>query len=81
MTPPTPAHRHVWVDCSGGYTCPGLIMAWRRDPSGWQAQVAVVRDRTVFVQWAPAATLHPVTDDAWAGPGGMPAAGRRLGHR
>ena len=66
MTPPTPAHRHVWVDCSGGYTCPGLIMAWRRDPTGWQAQVAVVRDRSVFVQWTPAATLHPVTDDGWS---------------
>jgi hypothetical protein len=63
VSTPTPAHRHVWVDCSGGYTCPGLIMAWRRDPSGWQAQVAVVRDRTVFVQWSPAAALHLVTDD------------------
>ncbi len=63
MSAPTPAHRHVWVDCSGGYTCPGLIMAWRRDLSGWHAQVAVVRDRTVFVQWTPAASLHPVTDD------------------
>ena len=63
MTAPTPTHRHVWVDCSGGYTYPGLIMAWRRDPSGWQAQVAVVRDRTVFVQWTSAASLHPVTDD------------------
>lgn len=79
MTPPAPAHRHVWVDTSGGYTYPGLIMAWRRDPSGWQAQVAVVRDRTVFVQWTPATTLHPVTDDAWSGPGGMPAGARRLG--
>jgi hypothetical protein len=66
VTPPTPAHRHVWVDCSGGYSCPGLIMAWRRDPTGWQAQVAVVRDRSVFVQWTPAATLHPVTDDGWS---------------
>jgi hypothetical protein len=66
VTPPTPAHRHVWVDCSGGYTCPGLIMAWRRDPTGWHAQVAVVRDRTVFVQWTPAAALHPVADDGWS---------------
>jgi hypothetical protein len=71
--PPVPTHRHVWVDCSGGYTYPGLIMAWRRDLSGWQAQVAVVRDRTVFVQWTPAATLHPVTDDGWdAGPAARP---------
>lgn len=63
MSAPTPTHRHVWVDCSGGYTCPGLIMAWRRDPTGWHAQVAVVRDRTVVVQWTPASALHPVADD------------------
>ena len=73
---PAPAHRHVWVDSSGGYTYPGLIMAWRRDPSGWQAQVAVVRDRTVLVQWTPASSLHPVTDDGWS-PGQPTAAQTR----
>ena len=41
-------------------------MAWRREPTGWQAQVAVVRQGAVFVQWVPAATLHPVVDDGWA---------------
>lgn len=65
MSTPAPAHRHVWVDCSGGYTCPGLVMAWRRDPTGWQAQVALVRHKTVFVQWTPASALHPVVDDGW----------------
>lgn len=65
MTPPNPRRRHVWVDCSGGYQCPGLVMAWRRAPAGWEAQVAVVRHGAVLVQWVTATTLHPVTDDHW----------------
>lgn len=59
-----PTRRHVWVDVSGGYRCPGLVMAWRRGTDGgWEAQVAVVRGRSVLVQWSPAATLHLVVDD------------------
>lgn len=61
---PAPRRRHVWVDCSGGYRYPGLVMAWRRSPAtGWEAQVAVVREKTVLVQWVPAHALHPVRDD------------------
>jgi hypothetical protein len=76
VRPPTPSRRHVWVDVSGGYTCPGLVMAWRRELAGWEAQVAVVRDRTVFVQWVAATALHPVVDDAWStGPGPAPRRG------
>ena len=67
MSPPVPSRRHVWVDCSGGYTYPGLVMAWRRGATGWEAQVAVVRSRTVSVQWTSATALHPVVDDAWSG--------------
>jgi len=63
--PKEPRRRHVWVDRSGGYTYPGLILAWRHDPTGWQAQVAVVRNGAVLVEWVAAATLHPVTDDRW----------------
>ena len=66
MTPPLPSRRHVWVDCSGGYTYPGLVMAWRRGPAGWEAQVAVARARTISVQWTPAGALHLVTDDGWS---------------
>lgn len=68
MAPAKPGRRrHVWVDCSGGYRYPGLVMAWRRDPDGaWEAQVAVVRPGSVLVQWVAAAALHPVTDDRWA---------------
>lgn len=65
MAPPNPGRRHVWVDCSGGYQCPGLIMAWRQSADGWQAQVAVVCQANVLVQWVPGATLYPVTDDGW----------------
>ena len=60
-----PRRRHVWVDCSGGYTYPGLILAWRHDAGGWQAQVAVVRNGAVLVEWVAADHLHPVTDGRW----------------
>ncbi len=61
---PAPRRRHVWVDCSGGYQYPGLVMAWRRSSAaGWEAQVAVVREKTVLVQWVAAHALHPVRDD------------------
>ena len=60
-----PRHRHVWVDCSGGRRCPGLVIAWRRDPTGWLAQVAVVRNGSVLVEWVTATVLHPVADDRW----------------
>lgn len=57
--------RHVWVDVSGGYVCPGLVIAWRATPQGWTAQVAVVRDASVLVQWLPSGQLRPVRDDRW----------------
>ena len=64
-----PGRRHVWVDCSGGYRYPGLVMAWRRNPeAGWEAQVAVVRPGSVLVQWIPAGSLHLVADDGWVQP-------------
>jgi hypothetical protein len=64
--------RHVWVDCSGGVRCPGLVLAWRRgNDDTWEAQTAVVRRGSVLVQWLPATDLHPVTDDSW-----QPSTGR-----
>jgi hypothetical protein len=30
MDPEQPKRQHVWVDCSGGYRRPGLVIAWRR---------------------------------------------------
>lgn len=69
MAPADPARRHVWVDCSGGYRYPGLVMGWRRGADAtWEAQVAVVRPGSVLVQWVAASTLHLVTDDGWAEP-------------
>lgn len=63
----SPARRHVWVDSSGGYQYPGLLMAWRRSPDGgWEAQVALVQLETVLVEWVAASALHLVTDDRWA---------------
>ena len=54
----------MWVDVSGGYSCPGLVLTWRRTAEGaWEAHTVVVRARTVLVQWLPASTLHPVVDD------------------
>lgn len=58
--------RHVWVETTGGYVHPGLIMAWRSDGAAWAAQVAVVRDASVLVQWLPSEQLRPVRDDRWA---------------
>lgn len=70
-----PQRRHVWVDVSGGYRYPGLVLAWRRTADGaWEAHTAVVRGRSVLVQWLAAADLHPVLDDR-PGLGGDVAAG------
>jgi hypothetical protein len=39
----------------GGYRYPGLVLAWRRgSDQGWEAQVAVVREGCVLVEWLPA---------------------------
>ena len=60
--------RHVWVAVPGGSRLPGLVVAWRRDGDGWQAQVASVRDDAVLLRWVSAADLRPVTDDRWGLP-------------
>ena len=60
--------RHVWVAVPGGTRLPGLVVAWRRDGDGWQAQVALVRDDAVLVRWVSAVDLRPVTDDRWGRP-------------
>lgn len=57
--------RHVWVDTPGGYVHPGLVVAWRLTAEGWTAQVAVVREDSVLVQWLAGDQLHPVRDDRW----------------
>ena len=62
--------RHVGVAVPGGSRLPGLVVAWRRDGDGWQAQVALVRDDAVLLRWVSAADLRPVVDDRW----GLPAA-------
>ena len=64
--------RHVWVAVPGGTRLPGLVVAWRRDGDGWQAQVALVRDDAVLLRWVSATDLRPVTDDRW----GLTAAGQ-----
>ncbi len=46
--------RHVWVAVPGGSRLPGLVVAWRRDGDGWQAQVALVRDDAVLLRWVSA---------------------------
>ncbi len=60
--------RHVWVAVPGGSRLPGLVVAWRRDGDGWQAQVALVRDDAVLLRWVSATDLRPVTDDRWGPP-------------
>ncbi len=60
--------RHVWVAVPGGSRLPGLVVAWRRDGDGWQAQVALVRDDAVLLRWVSATDLRPVTDDRWGRP-------------
>lgn len=57
--------RHVWVTVPGGIRLPGLVVAWRRDGDGWQAQVALVRDDAVLLRWVSATDLRPVVDDRW----------------
>jgi hypothetical protein len=61
----TAGRRHVWVAVPGGSRLPGLVVAWRRDGDGWQAQVALVRDDAVLLRWVTATDLRPVTDDRW----------------
>ena len=61
-----PRRRHVWVDCSGGYRRPGLVIAWRRTADGWEAYVATLGESSVLVTWEAAINLHPVRDDGWS---------------
>lgn len=58
--------RHVWVDCSGGYRRPGLVIAWRRTGDGWEAYVAILQGSDVLVTWERATDLHLVSDDGWS---------------
>ena len=60
-----PKRRHVWVDCSGGYRRPGLVIAWRRTAEVWEAYVAILQGPSVLVTWEKATNLHPVRDDGW----------------
>ena len=63
-----PKRRHVWVDGTGGYRYPGLVITWRRtsDGSGWEAYVAHShRDGGALLTWELASALHPVADDRY----------------
>jgi hypothetical protein len=66
MDPEQPKRRHVWVDCSGGYRQPGLVIAWRRTADGWEAYVAILQGSSVLVTWEKSTALHPVRDSALA---------------
>lgn len=61
-----PKRRHVWVDCSGGFRYPGLVITWRRTAGGWEAYVAILQDNSVLVTWEKASDLHPVRDEGWS---------------
>lgn len=68
MTDRPGKRRHVWVDVSGGGCCPGLVIAWRRPADGgqgWEAQVAVVRQGSLLVEWVDRSLIRPVIDDGW----------------
>ena len=54
---------HVWVKTTDGRTHPGIVVAWRRGPEGWQAYVAVALDGSVLLTWHPGGDLRPVADD------------------
>lgn len=60
-----PRVRHVWATLSGGYVYPGLLLTWRRDEAGWQAQVAIAIRGTVLLRWLPDSQVRPITDDGW----------------
>jgi hypothetical protein len=60
-----PRRRHIWVDCSGGYRRPGLVIAWRRTADDWEAYVAILQDSSVLVTWEKSTALHPARDDGW----------------
>jgi hypothetical protein len=49
---------------------PGLVITWRRSADGeWEAYVATTsKFGSALVTWAPALSLHPVTDDRWEEP-------------
>ena len=62
---------HVWVDASGGYRHPGLVITWQRPEgsNGWEAYGAMVLgDGSALVTWQRSSNLHPVTDDRWQSP-------------
>jgi hypothetical protein len=67
------------VAVPGGSRLPGLVVAWRRDGDGWQAQVALVRDDAVLLRWVSAADLRPVVDDRWGLSAAAPVGARGQG--
>jgi len=46
--------------------CPGVLLDWAQEPSGWIARVAYVADEegTLVVAWFPVAQLQPVPLDS-----------------
>jgi hypothetical protein len=60
--------RHVWVDVSGGYRRPGLVIAWRRRNESWEGYVAVVREGSVPVTWSRRRAFIPCGMTVGGGP-------------
>lgn len=64
--------RHVWRGplYDGGPPAPAILVDKRRANDGWQVQLAIVNTRagSVLVDWQPARTVRPVTDDAATSP-------------
>lgn len=55
-----PSRRHCWVTDPTGQLHPGLILTWRKEPTGWTAHVTyLVQDRAI-TEWLPAARLSPI---------------------
>jgi hypothetical protein len=59
--PPPPPVKHCWVTGPAG-RLPGLLLAWRQGPDGWQGRVVHLVPETagwVLVdEWLPAAVLE-----------------------
>jgi len=61
-SPPPPALKHCWVVTGPRGRLPGLLLAWRQGPDGWQGRVvhAVLEPSgwAVVEEWLPAGMLE-----------------------
>lgn len=53
------SRRHCWVRSPDGQLYEGLVLTWRREPTGWTAHVTYLHEDRAITAWIPAEHLSP----------------------